>query len=287
MHPILFEIPGLEFPIRTFGLMVVIGFLVGSSVLSKLATRYAGDPEADAAGYQALPIWLLLGILLGARMLYVIVEVGQGSEVGQSYLDSPLKIFAYWEGGLVMYGGVFGAVIGGWWCARKHKLSYSHAIDMGVVSSMVGLGLGRIGCLMVGDDFGSIVPEAYAGLPFPIILHVPEVLKPDSLFGEANAGQVLWATQVWMSLNAFFLAYIGYRILKGRRYVGQAALWTGVFYAITRATIEVFRGDKIRGLWFNDTLSTSQLISIVLLIVCGVLLYKNRSLRSEDPAPAP
>ena len=282
MHPILFEIPGLGFPIRSFGLMVVIGFLVGSSVLSRLALRHANDPEKDAEGYQALPIWLLLGILIGARALYVLVEVGQGSDVGQTYLDTPWKVVAYWEGGLVMYGGVLGAVLGGWWCARKYKLSYAHAIDMGVVSSMVGLGLGRIGCFLVGDDFGSIVPEAWAGLPFPVTLRVPEVLKVDSLFGADNAGQLLWATQIWMSVNAFVLAYIGYRILSARRYVGQAALWTGVLYAITRAVIEMFRGDKIRGLWFGDTLSTSQLISVVLLVVCGVLLFKNKARGSED-----
>jgi len=287
MHPILFTVPGTDFPLRTFGLMVVIGFLVGSSVLSRLATRFAKDPEEDAAGYQALPIWLLLGILMGARMLYVLVEVGQGSEVGQSYLDNPLKVLAYWEGGLVMYGGVFGAVLGGWWCARKHSLSYAHAIDMGVVSSMVGLGLGRIGCFMVGDDFGSLVPEAWAGLPFPLTLRVPEVLPADSLFGETNAGQLLWATQIWMSLNAFLLAYIGYRILRARRYVGQAALWTGALYAITRGVVEMFRGDKIRGLWFGDTLSTSQVISIVLLVICGLLLYRNRGRCAEEPATAP
>ena len=47
-----------------------------------------------------------------------------------------------------------------------------------------------------------------------------------------------------------------------------------IYYSITRYIIENFRGDKIRGLWFGDTLSTSQLISVVGLLVGIVLLIK-------------
>jgi hypothetical protein len=51
MHPNLFEIPGLHFTVHTFGLMLAIGFLVGSWLLGRLAARYGDDPEKDPARY--------------------------------------------------------------------------------------------------------------------------------------------------------------------------------------------------------------------------------------------
>ena len=274
MYPVLFTIFG--FPVRSFGLMVVLGFLLGSHIYAKLGARYAKDPAQEAPGFAAVPIWVLVGILLGARAMYVLVEVLQGSSTGQAYLADPLKIFAYWEGGLVMYGGTFGGVAAGLWCAKRHAMRLWHALDLGLISGILGLAVGRVGCLLVGDDFGKVVPEAYKDLPFPITVKVPEVLPDQSLFGVENAGQVLWGTQPWMTLNAVALFFIGLWLMKRRRWEGQVAAQVLVLYSVGRFVIEMFRGDGIRGLWFNDTVSTSQLVSIGLLIVCAAVLIKNR-----------
>lgn len=276
MHPILFTIPGLDFPIRSFGLMVVLGFLVGSHVYAVLGSRYAKDPAREAPGFAAVPLWVLVGILLGARAMYVLVEVLRGSETGKAYLADPLKVFAYWEGGLVMYGGAFGGIALGLWAARKHAMRVKHALDLGLVAGMLGYAIGRVGCLLVGDDFGSVVPEAYRHLPFPITLHVPAVLPEGSLFGEENAGQVLWATQPWMTANGLMIFGLGLWLLRRRRWEGQVAAQVLVLYAIGRFTIEEFRGDDIRGLWFGGALSTSQLVSLVVGALCLAVLVVNR-----------
>lgn len=282
MHPILFEIPGLGFPIRSFGVMVVAGFLVASSLLTRLAARYADDPEKEAPGFAALPVWILVGILIGARLLYVVVEVAQGSAVGKAYIDDPLKIFAYWEGGLVMYGGLAGGIAAGWRCARKHGLRPLNALDLALVVAFVGLSIGRIGCLLVGDDYGRALPEG-SHLPFPIAIRVPDPLPADSLFGEHNAGRLLYATQIWMSANALCLSLFAWLVLRHRRYAGQVALWVLLGYALTRSTIEHFRGDAVRGLWFGGAISTSQVISLVLGVTCIVLLVKNRGRSDGGP----
>jgi len=276
MHPILFTVPGLDFPIRSFGLMVVLGFLLGSHLYSKLGERYALDPQREASGFAAVPLWVLVGILIGARAMYVIVEVLQGSPTGKAYLADPLKVFAYWEGGLVMYGGAFGGIALGLWAAKKHMMRLGHALDLGLVAGMSGYGVGRIGCLLVGDDYGSIVPEKYADLPFPITLRVPEKLPVGSLFGDENAGQVLWATQPWMTLNAWLIFAVGLWLLRRRRWEGQVACQVLLMYAVGRYTIENFRGDSIRGLWFDGALSTSQLVSVAVGIVALAVLFKNR-----------
>ena len=298
MHPILFEIPGLGFPVRAFGLMVVLGFLLGSYLFGRLGERYSEitappGPEADrlrnaeAVGYASVPMWILVGILIGARAMYVIVEIFRQSETGQRYLDDWMTIFYYWEGGLVMYGGTFGGIALGLWAARKHRLRLPHALDLGLAAGFTGLSVGRIGCLLVGDDFGKIVPEGSEGLPFPLTIRVPEVLPEGSLFGAENAGQVLWATQPWMSVNALLVGLLGFFLIKRRRYAGQVTLILLVVYSVGRYTIENFRGDKIRGMWFDDTLSTSQLVSLVLGSISLVLLLVLAKRRDPGPGSPP
>ena len=187
-----------------------------------------------------------------------------------------------------MYGGAFGGILGGWWCCKKYDLPIPHSTDLGMVAGIFGLAVGRIGCLLVGDDFGRVVSEAHASLPFPITLKVPDELPPGSLFGQENAGQVLYATQPWMSLNAFALGMFGrYFLLPRRRYVGQTAAWMLLIYSIGRFTIEMFRGDEIRGTWFDDALSTSQLVSIVVFLASSVFLFLNRGRGQDRPALSP
>ena len=155
-------------------------------------------------------------------------------------------------------------------CARTRICVHAHASRKFAPKSAAG-----------ASEPGSIVPEGLKGLPFRITITVPEELQKGSLFGPENAGQVLWATQIWMSIDAALIALIGYRLLLRRRYRGQVALWLLAIYAVMRFLIEQFRGDEIRGMWFGEAISTSQLISILTLVVCTLLLWRNRGLRDE------
>lgn len=278
MHPILFELPG-GFPLRSFGVLLAAGFLLGSWIFSRLVARYSADPERDVARYGALPLWILIGIVVGARLMYVVVEIAKGGATGQGYLDDPLSILFVWQGGLVMYGGTFGGLIGGSWCAKRHGIPLWHAMDLGLTAGWFGLAVGRVGCLMVGDDYGAVVPERWRHLPFPITLRVPDPLPAHSLWGAENAGQVLWATQPWMTLNALAIACMGLWLLPRRRYPGQVSLAIVLSYAITRAIIEAFRGDEVRGTWFAGAISTSQLIALASGAVALALLVRLRGLR--------
>jgi phosphatidylglycerol:prolipoprotein diacylglycerol transferase len=292
MHPIIFEIGPFQlgkplgevgpFALRSFGLMVVLGFLLGAHWVTRMGVRGATDVSETRKKFDAVPMWVLGGVIGGARLMYVVVEVLRQSPVGEGFLANPLSLFYVWEGGLVMYGGAFGGLLGGWWAARKQGLDVANVFDLGTAASFLGLAVGRIGCLLVGDDYGSVVPESLRWLPFPVTLHVPEELKKGSLFGEANAGQVLWATQTWMSINAACIAALGYRFLRRRRYRGQVALRLLGIYAVMRFLIEMFRGDEIRGVWFGGAVSTSQLISIATGLVCLALLWRNRGRAEED-----
>lgn len=287
MHPYLFDLPlpfrDEPFHLRSFGLLVAIGFLVGAHVFQKLAARFGDDPVQDPARVSRVTMWILVGVFAGARFLYVAVEILRGSETGASYVDKPWTALFFWEGGLVMYGGFLGGAVAGMIAGKREGLRPFHGLDYALVAAFIGQGIGRIGCLLVGDDYGSLVPERFATLPFPLTLRVPDPLPEGSLFDVTQQGQVLWATQVWMSLNGFLIAYIGWRILQRRKYVGQVSLWVVLTYSITRALIEAFRGDDVRGVWFGGALSTSQVIALVSGLAAAVLLVRCR--RRSDPLP--
>jgi len=116
---------------------------------------------------------------------------------------------------------------------------------------------------------------------------VPSPLPDGSLFGAENAGQVLWATQPWMSLNALALGLVAWSILRKRRYTGQVTLWTLLLYSITRYVIEAFRGDTLRGIWLGGLASTSQIISVVAGVFAAAMLVRMRGRSDPLPVHAP
>lgn len=282
MHPALPGVLGLR--LSTFGPMVALGFLLGTWIWGRLARRYEPGPQHDPEPWSEVPIWILVGILVGARLLYVIVELSRGSEVGKSFLSQPWRLIAFWQGGLVMYGGLAGGIAGGVWCVLRRKLPAWHALDIGLVAGFFGLAVGRIGCFLVGDDYGRVVPPEHANWPFPLVVTVPDPLPERSLFGLHNAGQTLYATQLWLSFNAVCLGLLGLWLLKHRRFHGQTALLLVMAYALTRSFVEHFRGDEVRGVWFGGALSTSQLISIGAGLVALILLARRRRASRASPA---
>lgn len=314
MYPILFEIPGLGFPIRSFGVLVAGGIFLGIWIWGRLLAVYGDDPEEDPLRSSQVAVWVVVGILLGARMMYVTVEssrylradvteemelylaasdrgaaagqlVASAPEqleaarkiaVGYDFLHDPVKILLIWQGGLVMYGGMFGGMLLGMWSTRRYGLAMWNGLDTCMVAAFFGMMVGRWGCFLVGDDFGKLVPPEYADLPFPITLTVPtrEWLgaNPQSLFPAELAGSTLWATQLWMSFNAILVALVGWLVLKRRTWMGQVTATVLIHYSITRFLIEMFRGDEIRGVWFGGAVSTSQLVSIGGFAL-GILLF--------------
>src|SRR5262245_26228395 len=324
MHPVLFRVPGLDFPLRTFGALVACGILFGIWVWGKLLARYGNDPKQDPERGSNVALWLVVGILVGARLFYVGVEVTRyltadlsdaqvaylaGKErgptstltpeemaaankvaVGYEFLHDPFKILLIWQGGLVMYGGLVGGILFGLYAARKHGLNPWNGLDTGLLCGFIGLVLGRVGCLLVGDDYGSVVPAAWeqswrpihlanGGEIGPLTIRVPSLewlnQNKESLFDHDLAGKVLWATQPWMSLNALLIALVGWIWLKNRHHYGVPAALMLVQYAVCRFTIEAFRGDEVRGLWFGGKISTSQLVS-VLVLGTGLWLFVKR-----------
>jgi phosphatidylglycerol:prolipoprotein diacylglycerol transferase len=143
MHPELFEIPFIHWPVRSFGVMMVIGFLLGFYLLGKLGHKISSNPELITN----LSLYCLIAGVVGARVFYVVHHYDK--------LDRPLaSMFAIWHGGLEFYGGVIFAVPVIILYSRRYKLPIRQCLDIMAIALMLGLAFGRLGCFLNGCCFG-------------------------------------------------------------------------------------------------------------------------------------
>lgn len=168
MRQVLFRIPlrpfdGLpdwwpdQLPIYGFGMMLFLAFLL----CTWLAGRRARTEGIAPQFIQDLAVWIFVGGLVGARVVYMI------------QYHVPLQyFFMIWQGGLVFYGSAIGGVVGYalayLFVIRKHGLSTWKLADIIAPSAAVGLCLGRIGCFLNGCCFGNVACEACPAVVFPL-----------------------------------------------------------------------------------------------------------------------
>lgn len=158
MLPILFRIPipGVEngLPIRAFGLLAALAFLLGLWVVLREGKRVKLDPDK----LQSVALWCFIGILGGGRVGFVLVNL-------EAYVRDPVKVFWIWQGGLVLYGGLIAAIALGMWQVKKLKMPFGKTVDLFFLGGMLGLALARVGCLCAGDDWGRVAPGLVLEFP--------------------------------------------------------------------------------------------------------------------------
>ena len=155
MHPELFEIPIVHQSIKSYGLMMVVGFLLAVAVIRYLSRHFTRDPQhiTNAALYS-----LIAGVV-GARAFFVIHYFDQ-------FRGDPLGFVAIWKGGLELIGGVLLAIAVILFYIWYHKLPIRHYLDALAIGLMVALVFGRIGCFLNGCCYGKPT-ELPWGVRFP------------------------------------------------------------------------------------------------------------------------
>jgi len=235
MIPELFKIG--PFTIYTYGVMVALGFLLGTFITVKKAATYGYEKEKVLD----LIVWLFVASLVGARVLYVLTDLAY-------YAKAPLKIFAIWEGGLVYYGGFIGGVTVFFLLAKRfgfQSLKMADAIMPGIVAGQI---LGRLGCFTRGCCYG--MPSDNIGMVFPGI----------------GDGVKYFPS---MLLEAAGLAFI-FILLNSmkKKSAGQVFFRYLLYYGVLRFLVEFTRGD-FRGPSFFG-LSVSQFISVVIVAAATI-----------------
>ncbi len=199
MYPVLFRIG--EFEITSFGVLVGIGALVGMWMFTR-ELRHSGLPSdaADAA------VAGVIGGLIGAKLLWTVEFSG----------DAPVTDLLFSRGGLSWFGGLLGGVGTGLWMLRRRRVPIVGALAAATPALAVGHAIGRLGCFMVGDDYGrpSDVPWAVAfpeGRP-PTTVPV----HPTQLYESLALAVIAWALIRWRRQGVADPVVLGrYFILAG------------------------------------------------------------------------
>ena len=135
MYPTLIKIGSFE--ITTFGLMMFLAFIVGGWVLTRQFRRYGLTDELASSMVMAAAI----GGIVGAKIYYAIL-----------FRDWHLL---FDRAGLVWYGGLIGGFLAcGWLHPGDGSVDFLTAADAAAPALAIGYALGRIGCFLVGDDYG-------------------------------------------------------------------------------------------------------------------------------------
>lgn len=236
--------------------MIALAFLAGmwTAVRRAPLVGISGEHIADLV----VP-WLLLGGVLGARLLYI-ATYWRESFAGQPWTE----VFMIQRGGLVFYGGLVGASLAVILFARWKNIPLWKLADVLTPSIALGSVFGRIGCLMNGCCFGRTCDLPWA-IRFPA----------DHFTG----GLPVHPTQIYDGLLNLTL-YLGLAWLfrHRRKFDGQIFATYLMCYAFTRSIAEAFRGD------YNDAhlhggLTPAHLVSVGIFVagVVAFALLRNRS----------
>jgi phosphatidylglycerol:prolipoprotein diacylglycerol transferase len=278
MHPILFHIG--SFPVRSYGAMIVVGFLLGIWRVRRLCKRrMETEPEGsprriDPDAALDIGVMTLFSGLLGARLLFVLLD-------WKSFSGRPLEIFKIWEGGMSLHGSLILGVAYLVYAARRWKYSLLVLGDLAAPTFAICYILGRVGCFLNGCCYGNACDLPW-GVRFPDE-HTRGLLTPPS-----------HPVQIYGSLFHVLFLWILTRVERRPRRDGQIFFLEVVLYGGYRGFVEFFRaGATSTYLAPNLPFTETHVISVVMIIagIAGLVwTRKNRPLVQDtlfaSPAPA-
>ncbi|EKD54294.1 MAG: hypothetical protein ACD_60C00099G0002 [uncultured bacterium] len=255
INPIAFHIGPL--PVHWYGLMYLLGFFAGWSLLAMRLKRSPRDINLQQLS--DILFYAALGIIIGGRLGYVFFY--NFSET----IHHPQSIFMIWQGGMSFHGGLLGVIIAMWLCARHMGKPLVELTDFIAPVVPIGLGAGRIGNFINGELFGRVTDVPWA-MVFPAGGAMPR--HPSQLYEFLLEGVVM-----------FLVLWIFSR--KKRPPYAVSGLFL-ILYGLFRFSIEFFREPDIQiGYLAQGLLTEGQLLSIPMIIL-GILLlsfaYKRKPL---------
>jgi phosphatidylglycerol:prolipoprotein diacylglycerol transferase len=232
MRPILFEFPGWDIKVHSYGVMIL---LACSSALAISLWRARKENIHTNVVYE-LATWLFLGGVVGARGFYVILH----PEMIKSLAD----VFRSWQGGNVFYGCILGGLTGSllYWCRRPYPLW--KMIDVAAPAVAIGAAVGRIGCFLNGCCDGAICSLPWA-VRFPAGSHAwVRQLNAGLISEEARFSLPVHPTQLYSSAAALLVLGLLLAYFPFRKRPGEVMALLMIAYSLTRWPIEALRADE-------------------------------------------
>lgn len=253
--PASFSLFGRE--IYLYGIVVAMAFTLGILVSGKAAPKHG----IRADDFYDMMIRVIPFSIVGARLYFVLFQLDY-------YLAYPKEIFAVWEGGLAIYGGIIAGLLTALVFCRRKGISFPAMLDVMSFGVLIGQAIGRWGNFFNREAFG-----AETTIFCRMGLTTPE-------------GETVWVhptflyESLWNTLGFILLCIYSRR--RGKRFDGELILFYFLWYGLGRSWIEGLRTDS---LYLGGTgIRVSQLLSVLLVLgSCTILILKNKSLRGTKP----
>jgi phosphatidylglycerol:prolipoprotein diacylglycerol transferase len=253
-------------PVRGYGVMVLLGAAAGVGMATYRAQRVGIDREV----IWSMAFWLFIGGMLGGRAFYVIEYWHERFAAG-SFRETFLRVINFPEGGLVVYGALFGGVIAVLYFIRQHGLPALATFDLIAPSMLIGLALGRVGCFLNGCCYGGPTSLPWAVKFPPGSPPFADQVSSGMLMG-ANppASLPIHPAQLYSAITAALIGWLLWTYYPLRRRDGQVVALMMLLYPISRFLEEIIRTDEPAV--FGTGLSISQNISMA-MFVAGIGLW--------------
>lgn len=237
--------------VRWYGVMYLLGFLIGRVILRGRASRGLLPLSKDRI--DDFLIALFVGMLVGARMFYMVFYYVPPPDRGASLLN----YFAVWEGGLSFHGALIGMVAAIGLFAWKSGTSMTSLLDGLVAAAPPGLFLGRIGNFINAELYGRAWDGPWA-MKFPIrdwdgnILDWTEPRHPSQLYQGVTEGLMAWAL---LTVVARYLPRQGMLFSIGL-----------TWYGFARFFVEFFREKDPQLPFYFGWMTMGQILCVVMFI---------------------
>jgi phosphatidylglycerol:prolipoprotein diacylglycerol transferase len=267
---------GDTFAISPHGIGIAVGYLAGSYVFIYEAAR-RGIPDEQSG---TLVVRALIGAIIGARFFYVLAHYGEPG------LESFGDVLAVWRGGISLLGGIFGAIIVAYPAVRRFGIAFLRAMDPAVIGIALGIVIGRIGDLIIGDHLGKPTSWALAfvykgghlsgydcaaGLCQTTLQagqKIQQITAGGAVLGtiqgqELARGIGVHQTALYDFASTMLLVLVLLWLNRRVRRTGVLAITFGAWYGSVRIITDFLRVDKT---FFG--LTGSQWTSVVVLALC-------------------
>ena len=246
-----------SFELHWYGLIICLGMILCVVLGFRFAKKYAVKTD-DMLDYLIVSI---PAAIVGARIYYVLFQLDY-------YKDNPAKMFAIWEGGLAIYGGIIATAIALFIATKVKKKSFLHILDFALPYIMLGQAIGRWGNFVNQEAYGRETTWLFG-------------MTGNLIAREMGEGVLVHPTflyeSLWCLLGFIFLAV--YRS-KWQTKVGEMTALYMIVYGAERAVVEGLRTDSLMLNIGSASIRVSQWLSVV-LVVLGIALFIDVKLRGK------
>jgi phosphatidylglycerol:prolipoprotein diacylglycerol transferase len=272
LDPVLVHFGSLQ--IRWYGLMYLVGYTVGYFILMnrfKKALNILNDE-----GNQTLITYIMVGMILGARLTYVVVYNPM------YYMHHLSEIPAVWQGGLSFHGAALGYIVAVIMFSRKYRIEFFHLMDNIVVGASMGIVFGRIGNFINGELFGRTTDVPW-GIIFPEGGPLPR--HPSQLYQALGEGLCVFLLlllvqkreqRLGMAPDLKKLEAANPKAKKLNiewKRTGVMGSWFLILYGIARFIVEFFREPDSQLGFFWVYFSMGQILCFIQILAGIIILY--------------